>query len=190
MPLGIRWLFLTRKQLTLEIYQTDFIHRYKKSSLAIPKCEVLSIRFFLAVAMKFTSAFVIAAAALATNVSAAPGQETNAQRMARGLPPLPPVRRATGTEVARRGTPSGSPGQCSTGPVQCCLTTGHANDGAISALLGLLGIVVTDLNVLIGVNCSPTTVLGITIPCLNQAVCCQDNSHNGVLSIGCVPATI
>jgi hypothetical protein len=43
--------------------------------------------------MKFTTVIAILAGAAA--VSARPGTETNAQRMARGLPPLPPARRGT-----------------------------------------------------------------------------------------------
>ena len=43
--------------------------------------------------MKFTTVFAVLAGAAA--VSARPGVETNAQRLARGLPPLPPVRRGT-----------------------------------------------------------------------------------------------
>ncbi|KAL0071246.1 hypothetical protein AAF712_001812 [Marasmius tenuissimus] len=113
--------------------------------------------------MKISTFFVAAVATVATTVSAAPGADTNAARLARGLPPLPPVmRRSSGTEAAKRGQPSGNPGggQCNTGPIQCCQSTGHAKDGSIAAILGLLGIVVQDLNVLIGLTCSPITVIG------------------------------
>ena len=43
--------------------------------------------------MKFSTAIVSLTAAAA--VSAFPGVETNGQRLARGLPPLPPARRGT-----------------------------------------------------------------------------------------------
>jgi len=43
--------------------------------------------------MKFSTALVALTGAAA--VSALPGVETNGQRLARGLPPLPPVRRGT-----------------------------------------------------------------------------------------------
>ena len=43
--------------------------------------------------MKFTAVLAVLAGAAA--VSASPGVETNAQRLARGLPPLPPARRGT-----------------------------------------------------------------------------------------------
>ncbi|KAL0579907.1 hypothetical protein V5O48_002078 [Marasmius crinis-equi] len=142
--------------------------------------------------MKFSTLLVATVAAVGTTVSAAPQLETNAQRMARGLPPLPPVRRASGTEVAKRGSPSGTPGgSCNTGPVQCCQSTGHATDGPIAAILGLLGIVVQDLNVLIGLTCSPVTVIGgANGGCSAKPVCCSDNSHGGLISIGCVPISL
>lgn len=46
--------------------------------------------------MKFTSVFALVATA-ATLAGAVPF-ETNAERLARGLPPLPPARRASGVE--------------------------------------------------------------------------------------------
>ena len=65
--------------------------------------------------------------------------DTNAQRMARGLPPLPPIRRATPVagmlflssrksfdhiilEVAKRAGPSGSYNDCNTGSLRCCVS--------------------------------------------------------------------
>ncbi|KZP17046.1 hypothetical protein FIBSPDRAFT_957159 [Athelia psychrophila] len=58
--------------------------------------------------MKFASAIAFLAAIAA--VSAAP-TETNAKRMARGLPPLAPVIHDRATPVAHsvRGMPSGTP---------------------------------------------------------------------------------
>ncbi|KAJ7807949.1 hypothetical protein B0H13DRAFT_2386098 [Mycena leptocephala] len=58
--------------------------------------------------MKFSTVF-IALAAVAT-VSAA-RVDTNAYRMARGLPLNPPAQRSTPALAAKRGTPSGVP-QC------------------------------------------------------------------------------
>ncbi|KAL1947096.1 hypothetical protein VTO73DRAFT_14057 [Trametes versicolor] len=83
-------------------------------------------------------------------------------------------------------------GSCSTGPIQCCQSTETAGSAAVSTLLGLLGIVVQDANVLVGVTCSPITVVGVGSggSCSAQAVCCSDNSHGGLVSIGCVPVTL
>ncbi|KAF9556930.1 hypothetical protein CPC08DRAFT_764924 [Agrocybe pediades] len=46
------------------------------------------------------------------------------------------------TLAAATGIPAG---QCSTGPIQCCASTGHSDDTTISKLLGLLGVVVQDV---------------------------------------------
>ncbi|EIW61062.1 fungal hydrophobin [Trametes versicolor FP-101664 SS1] len=83
-------------------------------------------------------------------------------------------------------------GSCSTGPVQCCQSTETAGSTAGSALLGSLGIVVQDVNVLVGVTCSPITVVGVGSggSCSAQTVCCSDNSHGGLVSIGCAPVTV
>ncbi len=87
----------------------------------------------------------------------------------------------------------------------------QAGSAAGSAILGLLGIVVQDLNLLLGLNCSPITVLGGAFggDCSAEAVCCQDNSYvcigsacdqplsltyvhlqGGLISVGCVPFTL
>ncbi|EAU87422.1 CoH1 [Coprinopsis cinerea okayama7 len=82
-------------------------------------------------------------------------------------------------------------GQCNTGPVQCCNSISTAKDPATSLLLGLLGIVVQDLNIPIGLTCSPISVIGLPgNSCSTQPVCCEDNSFNGVVAIGCTPINI
>ena len=53
-------------------------------------------------------------------------------------------------------TPTGSSG--STGDVECCDTVGKASDPAIANELSLLGVVVQDVNALVGLDCSPITV--------------------------------
>ena len=57
--------------------------------------------------------------------------------------------------------PSGNSGStCSTGPIQCCGSVQDASDPATSALLSLLGVVVQGVDVLVGLQCSPITVIG------------------------------
>ncbi|KAI0671940.1 fungal hydrophobin-domain-containing protein [Trametes maxima] len=139
--------------------------------------------------MKFTYA-VAALAATAASVQAA---ETNAQRLARGLSPLPPRRMYSPSSVseAKRAAPSGTPGQgsgsCNTGPVQCCNSVGKANDGLIGSILGLLGIILhpdTD----VGLQCSPLSGVGLGgSSCSSTPVCCENNAHGGLISIGCLP---
>ena len=49
-------------------------------------------------------------------------------------------------------------GQCNTGNLQCCQTTQSATTAGVSELLGLLGVVLGDIEGLIGLNCSPINV--------------------------------
>ncbi|TFY58305.1 hypothetical protein EVJ58_g6502 [Rhodofomes roseus] len=86
-------------------------------------------------------------------------------------------------------TESSSAGSCNSGPVQCCKTTessGNLSDGTTS-LLGVLGINVSDLANDIGLNCA-SLVGGAT--CSSKTVCCQNNTFNGLIAIGCVPIDI
>ncbi|KAL5480796.1 SC3_5 [Sanghuangporus weigelae] len=81
--------------------------------------------------------------------------------------------------------------QCNTGPIQCCNSVQSASSPASSALLGLLGIVLQNVNVLVGLTCSPISVIGVGgSGCNAHPVCCEDNSFNGLISIGCVPVNL
>ncbi|ESK84166.1 hydrophobin [Moniliophthora roreri MCA 2997] len=81
--------------------------------------------------------------------------------------------------------------QCNTGPVQCCNSVQSASSAPAATLLGLLNIVLSNLNVLVGITCSPISVLGVGgTGCNAQPVCCQNNSFNGIVAIGCVPVNI
>ncbi|KAM5537115.1 hypothetical protein V8D89_009261 [Ganoderma adspersum] len=104
------------------------------------------------------------------------------------LAALPLLAAATPLEV-RGGEP---PSSCSTGPIQCCNTVEKASDAGAAAILGLLGIVLQDLNVLVGLTCSPISVIGVggSNSCSANAVCCQNNNVGGLISIGCVPVQL
>jgi hypothetical protein len=58
-------------------------------------------------------------------------------------------------------TDGGSTNQCTTGSQQCCNTVTTAKDPVASLLIGLLGIVVQDVNVAVGLTCSPISVVGV-----------------------------
>ncbi|KAH6902415.1 fungal hydrophobin-domain-containing protein [Coprinopsis sp. MPI-PUGE-AT-0042] len=92
------------------------------------------------------------------------------------------------------GTPPTTPApapSCSTGPIQCCNSTTKASDPAASLLLGLLGIVLQDLNVIVGLTCSPISVIALPgNSCSGQTVCCSNNSFKGLIAIGCTPINI
>ncbi|TFK99175.1 fungal hydrophobin-domain-containing protein [Pterulicium gracile] len=88
--------------------------------------------------------------------------------------------------VATRTEPS-----CSTGPIQCCQGAENADGPVVSKLLGLLGVVVQDLNILVGINCAPLSVIGIgSSGCNAQPFCCQNSTFNGLIAIGCFAINI
>ncbi|THU96841.1 fungal hydrophobin [Dendrothele bispora CBS 962.96] len=97
----------------------------------------------------------------------------------------------TVTMTAPGTTVTAPSGQCSVGDLQCCNSVVMANSESGSLLLGLLGIVLQDLNVLLGVNCSPISVIGVGgTGCTAAPVCCQNNTFNGLIAIGCSPIII
>ena len=55
----------------------------------------------------------------------------------------------------------------------------QAGNSGAAGILSLLGIVVQDLDVVVGLTCSPVTVIGVGSggSCSANAVCCEDNSH-------------
>jgi len=77
-------------------------------------------------------------------------------------------------------------GGCDTGSLTCCQSTVAAsNPGAsVTTLLGLLGIVTGDLTGLIGLTCTAN------VNCNQQAVCCTNDSFNGLVAIGCTPVNV
>ncbi|KAF5367696.1 hypothetical protein D9758_009873 [Tetrapyrgos nigripes] len=82
-------------------------------------------------------------------------------------------------------------GQCNTGPILCCQSVQPANTPPIPSLLGLLGIVIQDPTVLVGINCSPISVIGVGgNSCTAQPVCCENNSFIPFIAIGCTPVNI
>lgn len=96
---------------------------------------------------------------------------------------------ATAT-VTVTATPSATP-SCSTGPVQCCNSLEKASSPAGSLLLGLLGVVVQGVDVLLGLDCSPISVVAVGGgQCKNNVVCCQNNAVGGLISVGCIPVIL
>lgn len=59
------------------------------------------------------------------------------------------------------GGGGGGGSSCTTGSLQCCDTTGTASDPAVASVLAGLGITVQDVNALIGLTCTPITVIGV-----------------------------
>ncbi|OBZ77989.1 Fruiting body protein SC3 [Grifola frondosa] len=111
----------------------------------------------------------------------------------RGGEPTTTTVKATTTITVTATAPaaSESAGSCNVSPIQCCESTEIASSAAGTTLLGLLGIVLTDLNVLLGLNCSPLSIIGVGSgsACDASPVCCENNNVGGLISIGCIPSS-
>ncbi|KAL5523252.1 SC3_2 [Sanghuangporus sanghuang] len=114
--------------------------------------------------------------------------------LAVATPWVTPTTKATSTTtvtVTATATATEPASQCNTGPIQCCDSVQSADSFTISTLLGLLGIVLEDLDVLVGLTCDPISVVGVgSSGCDAHPVCCENNDFNGLISIGCVPVNI
>ncbi|KAF9262862.1 fungal hydrophobin [Marasmius fiardii PR-910] len=98
---------------------------------------------------------------------------------------------AAATAIRRTDGGGGGGGGDSCPGLQCCQQAVQADDPAAAGALALLGIVLQDVNVLVGLNCSPITVIGGgNGPCSQTTVICNDNSYGGLINIGCIPVTI
>ncbi|KAI0087235.1 fungal hydrophobin-domain-containing protein [Irpex rosettiformis] len=109
-----------------------------------------------------------------------------------GAPTTTPPTTTTVTVTAPGTTTTASAGNCNTGPIQCCQSTESSSSAAGNLLLGLLGIVLDGVDVLLGINCSPISVIGVGTgsTCNASPVCCQNNAVGGLISIGCIPITL
>ncbi|EGO01041.1 hypothetical protein SERLA73DRAFT_105567 [Serpula lacrymans var. lacrymans S7.3] len=103
----------------------------------------------------------------------------------------PPVTTTVTITATAPGTTITSVSQCNTGDLQCCNSVESASSAGASLLLGLLGIVLSDVTGLVGITCSPLSVIGIgSSSCTAEPVCCENNSFNGLISLGCSPITL
>ncbi|KAK7449197.1 hypothetical protein VKT23_013343 [Stygiomarasmius scandens] len=95
---------------------------------------------------------------------------------------------AVATPTRRTGQPAS---QCTTAPIQCCDSVETADSPSASKVLAGLGIVVQDVIALVGLTCTPISVIGVGgNSCSANPVCCENNSFNGVVSLGCVPVDL
>ncbi|KAJ7588101.1 hydrophobin 2 [Mycena floridula] len=90
---------------------------------------------------------------------------------------------AVATPTSRNTAPT-SPG------TECCSSVQDASSPGAVAILALLGIDASSITGLVGLGCSPITVVGAgSGTCSTTTVTCQDNSHSAI-SLGCVPVTL
>ncbi|KAI0812429.1 hydrophobin-251 [Irpex lacteus] len=86
--------------------------------------------------------------------------------------------------IARNDAPS-SPATA------CCDSTIPANSAAGAAILKGLGVDLSNLDVLLGLTCSPITVIGVGSgsECSGSTVSCSNGVVGGI-GIGCVPISL
>ncbi|KAK0223668.1 hydrophobin 2 [Armillaria fumosa] len=93
--------------------------------------------------------------------------------------------------VAGSAVPRGGTTGCTTGEVQCCQSVQSSTSTPVATLLGLLGVVLGSVDANVGVTCSPISVIGVGgNACSAQTVCCEDNSFNGLVALGCTPINV
>ncbi|KAF7800307.1 hypothetical protein EIP86_011556 [Pleurotus ostreatoroseus] len=82
--------------------------------------------------------------------------------------------------------------ECNTGSISCCNSVVESNSAEANLLLGLLGVVLGSVTGLLGLGCSPISVIGIGSgnACSANPVCCENNSIGGIINIGCIPITL
>ncbi|KAJ7808594.1 hypothetical protein B0H14DRAFT_3881363 [Mycena olivaceomarginata] len=98
---------------------------------------------------------------------------------------VPPSSSPAASSSAVPPTSSGAP----TSP-QCCNSVLSSTDNAVSAIAGLLGLDLTGLDVLVGLGCSPITVIGNN--CGSTTVNCNPPKEQwgGLIAINCIPITL
>ncbi|EIW52215.1 fungal hydrophobin [Trametes versicolor FP-101664 SS1] len=98
----------------------------------------------------------------------------------------------TALAILAVASPTPQAGSCSTGALQCCNSVQSADSLGIAPILAAIGVILQDINIPIGVTCSPISVVGVGSgnACSSNAVCCENNSFGGLLSIGCLPAIL
>ncbi|KAJ3535273.1 hypothetical protein NM688_g7001 [Phlebia brevispora] len=133
--------------------------------------------------VRTASAFLCILFAFATLAAAIP---KNRRWDTTSATPIPAT--TTVTVTAAAPTVTVTVDQCNTGSVQCCNVVTQAGSPLGNLLLGLLGIVVSDLDVLLGADCTPLSIGEVLggATCSATPVCCEDNSVDTLISIGCI----
>jgi len=78
---------------------------------------------------------------------------------------------------------------CDTGSLQCCASsTSTTSQQGKDIIAALVNIPVT-INGLIGISCTPISVIGGSTQCQQEAYCCTDSSE-GTVSLGCTSVSV
>ncbi|KAJ7471059.1 hypothetical protein FB451DRAFT_1399805 [Mycena latifolia] len=97
-----------------------------------------------------SSIVVFCGLSFAISAVGALSSDSNAQHLARGLPPLPPRRRQPGT---KRSTPSSTPYQCGMKKTFCCADLTASSSAAGKNAISGLGISSSSCGAYIGTGC-------------------------------------
>ncbi|KAF8189910.1 hypothetical protein K438DRAFT_1971412 [Mycena galopus ATCC 62051] len=135
--------------------------------------------------MKTTTIIICALSWVISAVDAAP-RETNAQRFAHGLPPLPPKRRSsTSVSGAKRAIISSTPFSCAAQKPFCCALLESATIPAAVTTLNGLGVPQASAGAQIGVGCVATST-NSCFPGSSLAQCCGNLLGINLVGINCV----
>ncbi|KAG2123821.1 hydrophobin-315 [Suillus clintonianus] len=89
---------------------------------------------------------------------------------------------------------SAGSGQCNTGVIQCCNNSTTYESTAAKNAFDQAGLVNVEavVNAFVGLTCSGISVVGTSDGCSanQEPLCCEDNSYNGVVSLGCTPINV
>ncbi|KAJ6448910.1 hypothetical protein C8R45DRAFT_1114976 [Mycena sanguinolenta] len=134
--------------------------------------------------MKTTTVVSFCALSYAITALGATNPESNAKRIARGLPPLPPQRRFSNLgSGAKRTTPSGTPFSCSPQKNFCCTSFESASSPAAESLLSSLGISQSSCGSQIATGCVATSSDSCSFGTL--AKCCGNIVGSQLVGIDC-----
>ncbi|KAJ6552250.1 hypothetical protein DFH09DRAFT_1366356, partial [Mycena vulgaris] len=112
-------------------------------------------------------------------------RDTNANRLARGLPPLPPHRRQDATGKRLKSRASSTPFHCDTKKTFCCTGLEATTSSAATSVLSGLGIPASSCGDNIGIGC--IAALGDTCLIGTPSKCC--GTLFGLVGIDCAPVT-
>ncbi|KAJ6449947.1 hypothetical protein C8R45DRAFT_1224244 [Mycena sanguinolenta] len=117
----------------------------------------------------------------AASSSAVPPTSSSLASSSAAPPTSSPATSSSATPPTSSSTPT-SP--------QCCKSVLSSTDNAVSAIAGLLGLDLTGLDVLVGLGCSPITVIGNN--CGSTTVNCSPPKEQwgGLIAINCIPITL
>ncbi|EMD41236.1 hypothetical protein CERSUDRAFT_109852 [Gelatoporia subvermispora B] len=95
------------------------------------------------------------------------------------------------TTLATLAAATPAPNNAPSSSASCCTSIGQADSDPIATVLKGLGVVVQDITAIVGVNCSPITVVGVGSgnACSGTTVSCSSSELGGLIQIGCVPVT-